>query len=473
MTRNAPRLAALAGAAAVALVAVAGVQGGGSATPSYAKDVAPILRDKCAGCHQTGGIAPFSLETAAQARKMAPAIGAAVGARIMPPWLPGPKSPRYVGQELRTLTAAQRSTLVAWAKAGGRVDGRGLGRPAPPDSLVRPGEREVELQPAAPYLPVAARGATDDYRCFLLDPGVSEDAYVTSTRIEPGQNALVHHVIVYRVTPDRLPFAERLDAAAAGEGWPCFGGTHIPAASVDETLNNAGWVGAWVPGVRPERAPDGVGVPLPAGSRIVMQVHYNLLNGRKADRSTVALTLAPGRLALQALRTMPLPAPVELACGKSERGPLCARQAALADLRAKYGDVAQLADGLHVICGGDPTRIRPAATSTCDRVFARPATIRAVGAHMHLLGATFRVDLNPGTPRARVLLDIPRWDFHWQGSYRLAAPVAVRAGDVVRVTCRFDVGLRGAHGTPKTPRYIMWGEGTTDEMCLGALLVTD
>jgi hypothetical protein len=86
---------------------------------------------------------------------------------------------------------------------------------------------------------------------------------------------------------------------------------------------------------------------------------------------------------------------------------------------------------------------------------------------MHLLGRSIRIDLNPGTARARLLLEIPRWDFHWQASYTLAQPVRAVPGDVVRVTCRHDASLRKG-----ASRYVLWGEGTTDEMCLGVLQVT-
>jgi hypothetical protein len=86
---------------------------------------------------------------------------------------------------------------------------------------------------------------------------------------------------------------------------------------------------------------------------------------------------------------------------------------------------------------------------------------------MHLLGRSIRVELVPGGEDARVLLDIPRWDFHWQNVYRLEEPVPVEAGDRVRVTCRHDVSLRQGE-----PRYVVWGEGTTDEMCLAVLQVT-
>jgi hypothetical protein len=96
---------------------------------------------------------------------------------------------------------------------------------------------------------------------------------------------------------------------------------------------------------------------------------------------------------------------------------------------------------------------------------------------MHLLGAAVRIELNPGTSRAQVLLDIPGWDFHWQNAYTLARATKADSGDVVRVTCRHDVRKRvhAAHtgaAIPQKPRYTLWGEGTTDEMCLGILQVT-
>jgi hypothetical protein len=171
---------------------------------------------------------------------------------------------------------------------------------------------------------------------------------------------------------------------------------------------------------------------------------------------------------------MLLPGPVELACAKNESGPLCDRTAALFELSRKYGSQAGFVpSALLLLCGkaGNP---RPSAVSTCDRRITKPATIHVAAGHMHLLGASIRLELNPGTSRARVLLDIPRWDFHWQNAYGLVTPVRAEPGDVVRVTCRHDVRKRRTdhHGAPKTPRYVLWGEGTTDEMCLGLLQVT-
>jgi hypothetical protein len=206
-----------------------------------------------------------------------------------------------------------------------------------------------------------------------------------------------------------------------------------------------------------------------------MQVHYNLLNGRAPDRSQALLTVAPATAKLTPIQTVLLPGPVELACGKGEQGRLCSRNEALFELSRKYGSEAAFAPaGLLLLCRGNASSPRPSAVSTCDRRIGQPTTIHVAAGHMHLLGASIRIELNPGTSRAQVLLDIPRWDFHWQNAYTLKRAVKAVPGDVVRVTCRHDVGKRaaGEQGVPKAPRYILWGEGTTDEMCLGVLQVT-
>ena len=480
--RNGARLAlgaAVVAALAILLATVAAARDAGEqAAPSFTRDVAPIVSGKCTGCHRIGGIAPFPLATPRQISSRAGVIAAVVGARMMPPWPPGPRSPAYVGQAERTLSAQQRATIVAWARAGGKIDGpaRPPRREEKPE--VRDGETLLELRMPTAYRPSAARGVTDDYRCFLLDPKLDTDVSVTSARIEPGRPSVVHHVILFRVPASQIAAAKRLDDTSSGPGWSCFGGTGLPAGegTAFDSLNNASWISAWAPGwAGARRLPDGTGVPLPAGGEIVMQVHYNLLNGRAPDRSRALLTVAPASTELEPIQTMLLPGPVELACAKGEQGRLCDRTEALLALSRKYGSQAALIPaGLLFLCRGSAETPKPSLVSTCDRRLSSPTTIHVVAGHMHLLGASIRLELNPGTPRARVLLDIPRWDFHWQNGYTLVKPVRAQPGDVVRVTCRYEVHKRahGEHGVPRTPRYVLWGEGTTDEMCLGILQVT-
>jgi hypothetical protein len=446
--------------------------------PSFTRDVAPVIAEKCAGCHRPRGIAPFSLVTAKQISQSSAAIAAAVETRLMPPWPPGRNSPAYVGQDSRILSGEQRAVLLAWARAGGKVDGPARKPAASKGPEVRAGEKLLNLRMQAAYKPSAPKGVTDDYRCFLLDPQQAGDSFVTSARIEPGQPKVVHHVILFRVPASQLGEAKQLEDGDAGPGWSCFGGIGLPAgdgAGIVDSLNDANWVAAWAPGWGGNRLPDGTGVPLPAGSKIVMQVHYNLLNGRAPDRSRALLTVAPASTGLTPLQTVLLPGPVELACAKGERGKLCDRNEALFDLSRKYGSGAAFVPaGLLILCHGSAASPPASAVSTCDRRITTPTTIHVAAGHMHLLGASIKLELNPGTSRSKILLDIPRWNFHWQNAYMLEEPVHAEPGDVVRVTCRHDVRKRthGGHGIPKTPRYVLWGEGTTDEMCLGILQVT-
>ena len=183
-----------------------------------------------------------------------------------------------------------------------------------------------------------------------------------------------------------------------------------------------------------------------------MQV-YNLLNGSTPDRSRALLTVAPASAGLTPMQTMLLPAPVELACGRSERGRLCARTEALFELSRKYGSEASFVPaGLLLLCRGNASTPQASSMSTCDRRFIGPATIHIAAGHMHLLGASIRLELNPGTPRAQILLDIPRWDFHWQNAYTLRTAVRAKASDVVRhLPPRRPEAARPGQATPRAP----------------------
>ena len=335
---------------------------------------------------------------------------------------------------------------------------------------LRAGERRLSLEMATAYTPSAPTGVgTDDYRCFLLDPELTEDTFLTGSTVRPGNPDVVHHVILFRVRPDQVADAERLDQQVEGPGWTCFGGTGIEDFT---NTDDAEWLGAWAPGGRESVYRPGLGVELEAGTRIAMQVHYNLLAGDGPDVSAAQLRLAPPRADLTALHTMLLPAPVELPCRPAhDDSPLCDRAAALADVKARFGDRAgATADILYFLCGGGPVA---GNTQSCTRTMAAPATIYGVAGHMHLLGRSIRIEVNPGSPQARTVLDVPVWNFDDQGATPID-PVRLDAGDQVKVTCRHVQWLRDELPSfeGQDERYVVWGEGTTDEMCLGLLQLT-
>jgi hypothetical protein len=97
--------------------------------------------------------------------------------------------------------------------------------------------------------------------------------------------------------------------------------------------------------------------------------------------------------------------------------------------------------------------------------------IVAAGPHMHLLGTSLKLTLNPGTPNEKIILDVPNYNFDNQTSTILKTPIAVSAGDTIRVECTFDPTLRQKIPQLKSlePRYVTWGEGSSDEMCLGVI----
>jgi hypothetical protein len=345
----------------------------------------------------------------------------------------------------------------------------------PPSTPLRAGETFAELAMPQPYTPAAPYGTgTDDYRCFLLDPGLRTGEFVTGVDVLPGNPDVVHHVILFQVPPGDVPVAEDKDASEAGQGWTCFGGTGLEA-ELGGDLDTAPWIGAWAPGGGESVLADDIGIPLEPGSRIIMQVHYNLLSGAGPDVSSAKLRLAPGDADLAPLETVLLPAPVELPCRPEHAdGPLCDREAAVADVMARFGSGAGwMLSGLQLLCGrsGAPDA---GEVQSCDREVRTPMTVRAVAGHMHLLGREIRVELNPGRADSQVLLDIPVWNFDDQGAVPLTTPVRAGAGDTLRVTCRHSQQLRDLlpafEGQPD--RYVVWGDGTTDEMCLGILLVT-
>jgi hypothetical protein len=406
-------------------------------------------------------------------------------ARARPPRRPGTRS---------ALAALLVTALLALtACGGGDGPGRRATQPAPaPESPSATAEEQAEgdaghyAEPAASrplragetrttiampgsYTPSAPYGTgTDDYRCFLLDPGLDQDAWLTGTHVLPGNPDVVHHVILFQVPPSQVAAAEAKDAAEEDEGWTCFGGTGLDRF---QDVDRSSWIGAWAPGGRESVVKPGFGVRLRKGSRVVMQVHYNLLAGQQPDTSAAQLRLAPAKRDYQALSTMLLPAPVELPCRPQHAdGELCDRAAALADVRERFGAEGNTADLLYFLCGGKP---RAGEVQSCVRTLAEPMTIHGVAGHMHLLGRSLEIEVNPGTPQARTILDIPVWDFDDQGS-RPIEPLHLEAFEQVKVTCRHVQWLRDRlpsfEGQPD--RYVVWGEGTTDEMCLGLLQVT-
>jgi hypothetical protein len=343
---------------------------------------------------------------------------------------------------------------------------------APPAAPLRAGERFQFLSMAQPYTPKPPAGSTDEYRCFLVDPHFATTSYIVGSEFLPENADVVHHAILFRVAPRDVATAQKLDRETPGDGWTCFGDAGIR----NRDLGSSAWIGAWAPGGYERLSDRKIGYEMEPGTQIVMQVHYNLLaTGGKAtatDKSGVRLRVVDGPADIKPLRTSLLVAPVELPCLPGETGELCDRERSVLDVWKRFGQEAgATVSGLNLICNGGRTP-QPGDTQQCDHRVRQAGVIHAVAGHMHLLGRSIKVELNPGTPQAQVLLDNQNYNFDDQSARPTAAPVAVKPGDTYRVTCTHDAGLRTQlpELRPLKPRYVVWGEGTSDEMCLGVVI---
>ena len=381
---------------------------------TYYRDVLPIVVEHCAGCHAPGGFAPFSLVTYEEARAYAGPAAAATTSGSMPPWPPAEGCGTF--ENTRRLSATEVATFAAWDE-GGAPAGDSADAPAdltPPTTDL--GAPSATLDPGTPYRPNPA--VTDDYHCFLVDPGLGATRDLVGFDIHPGVPASVHHVLLFAVPPQQFAAAAAKDAAEPGAGWTCFGATGVGTTAADAPPT----IGGWVPGSGAVAFPPPTGIRLVAGTRVILQVHYNLLAQRDVlDRTTVDLYYAA--------------APVE-----------------------KPARILPLANNTFVIPPG------AVQTVTADVPVMGSFDLWGVVPHMHLHGSEIKLSaLHPdGTSTCGI--HIPRWDFHWQQFYYYDAPLPGDTGDVVRLECTFD-NTAGDHP-------LRWGEATTDEMCLTYLYFT-
>ena len=405
--------------------------------PTYHADIVPLVQRECLTCHVEGGIGPFRLDSYDAVVEQSSAVISAVTSGYMPPWLPNRDCGEFVGE--RGLSPEERQVFVAW-NAGGLQEGDPADAPEPPDDLI------VDFTPShtasigdGGY--VADVTQPDDYRCFVLDVPVEETQYLTSSWVEPGQDEIVHHVLVYAVPPEDAAAVDEANGADGNLGYTCFGGPLPGGSSMDGgAIGSDGGLpptqlGAWVPGQLPNIMPEGRGVRIEAGSRIVMQVHYNTLETSPGPDDTEFQMVLTTEEPTVLVETDPLPI-LDI------------------DIPAMQSDV-------------NHTRIFRNWTD-------EPMTITTLSAHMHLLGTEFSARWAPAigeTAEQMCLLDIPAWDFQWQQGYRRPtdSPVVVQPGEGIEVSCTYDnsaVNQPVVNGVQIDPVDVTWGDGTLDEMCI-------
>ncbi len=333
----------------------------------------------------------------------------------MPPGASDPACRDYVGSERLHLPVAQRDLLAAWI-----ADDLPLGDPAsapeppPPDETLE----QVDLEVAIPtrYVPSFAdpENPNNEYRCFYLDPGLEETAYVSALHPRIDNDALVHHIVLFSTPAGDLP--ADYDPAV---GEDC----------IDNVAGNIlGMMAAWAPGMLPVRFPEGVGLPVPAGNLIVMQVHYYASTPEVAaagDASGYQFTLTPD--VAEELKMAPL---------------------GWQDFTIPAGDPAYSNEFELEI---------PSWT---------PFSLNAYGMfpHMHVLGTGYHAWLEH-EDEDTCLVRSDRYDFGNQLTYQYLEPAVIAPGDRFHFSCTWDNSAENPNQTHSPPIDVGYGERTDEEMC--------
>ncbi len=230
---------------------------------TYARQVARIIQDRCQECHRPGEIGPFSLLTFEDAARRTGRIREAVLEERMPPWHADPRHGHFLND--RRLTHEERDLLLAWIDAGA-PEGGGQG-PAAPRKFVQGwkiGQPDKVFTMAREFK-VPATGVLD-YQRFIVDPGFKEDVWVQAAECRPGNRKVVHHILVYILAPGRRDPYDPDGTAATLVGW--------------------------APGDMPAFYSPDVARKIPAGSRLMFEVHYTPDGTEQTDRSSVGINLA-------------------------------------------------------------------------------------------------------------------------------------------------------------------------------------
>jgi cytochrome c553 len=385
--------------------------------PTFSNEIARILQQNCQTCHREGDIAPFPLMTYADARPRAALIKFMTETHQMPPWKPADNCGEFRDQ--RRLSEAEIQTIGKWVAAGA-PEGNPAQLPAQREfpSGWTLGEPDLILANAETYTPPAG---TDTYRCFSIPTNLVANKFVRAVDTHPGDRMTVHHVLTFI---DTTGDSVALDEAEPGPGYTCFGGPGF---------TTAGSLGGWAPGSPPLQMPDNIALPLPAASRLVVQVHYHPHHGEPSPDRTQFGIYFSNAVSPKEMRFLPL------------------------------------VNQTFTIPPND-AHYRVDAAFPIPVPF--PLKIWLIAPHMHYLGKEMSVQMKRPDGTTECLIRIDDWDFNWQGAYRYVSPIDVPAGSRLSLTAYYDNSSANPRNPNDPPKPVSWGEATTDEMCLAFLGVT-
>ena len=399
---------------------------------TYHNQIERIFQNSCQSCHREGQIGPFVLKTYDDAKGWAGMIKEVVSQKRMPPWMANPKYGHF--QNDRALAQIEIDQIVEWVDSGAP---KGSPADAPvamtfPESAWLIGEPDLILKMPEPFL-VKAEG-TVEYQYFSVPTNFKEDRWVTATQVKAGAPGVVHHVICF-IRPgeeakhydQRSRRSEREKEAGKRRNSSSGGGGLLPARAARRRSGSGfanGMLGATVPGQMPSVAPEGCATLVPKGSNILFQMHYTP-NGKAIEDQT-------------------------------EIGIIFAKEPPTHAVR-----VAAAGNYTFRIPPNDPN-------FTVGAKYPIKSDIMLLGftPHMHLRGSAFRYEVVYPDGKSEVLLDVPKYDFGWQITYRPEKPIFLPKGTEMFCKGSWDNSADNPWN-PDPTQEVRWGDQSWEEMMLG------
>lgn len=362
-------------------------------TVTYTGKIAKIFQDHCVECHRSGEIGPFAMTEYEELVGWGEMIMEVVEQRRMPPW--HATHDHVPLRNARSMTAEEIDTLRRWIDEGMPYgDPQALPKPLEFASGWRlPKDPDLIVSMRSEPFVVPEQG-TVEYQYFVADPGLTEDRWVSAAQVIPGNASVVHHVIVFIRPPDGSDF------------------------------RGIGWLTAYVPGQRSMIFPPGAARKIPAGSKLVFQMHYTP-NGRKQeDCSQVGLVFAEE-----------------------------------ADIKEEVITLMGIDQEFEI-----PPQTKNFPVEARVRWLPPGGRLLAVAPHMHVRGESFRLEAKTkGQPQT--LLEVPRYDFNWQHTYEFLDPIPLDTIESLGFTATFDNSADNPVN-PDPSEHVYWGDQTWEEMAV-------
>jgi hypothetical protein len=412
--------------------------------PTFAKDVAPILYEKCATCHRTGEVAPMPLLTFDDVRPWARAIKAKVVAREMPPWGANPENSLPMRND-RSLSRKEIDTIAAWVDAGA-PRGSDADLPAPPrfaEGWTHGSEPDYVIEmPLEFEIPAEGELAVQN---FYSKVPFDEDRFAEVVELRPGNRAVVHHAGIYFAD---LPAGASLDA----QGRLLRSGTG-EAPRAEFGLPGSSKLLSFVPGRGVDVHRPNIGKRIPTGKYINWQMHYNPIGRVEKDRSRLGIWF----------NKVPVTHEVLI---RQAGDPLATTKGGLSLYRAEGREVEYTAEEGSTRRQRRTPNIPPYVSDwhlTGITPVTEDITLYAMSPHMHLRGKSLKWVVTFPDGRDVTILDVPKFDFNWQINYELAEPLKIPAGSKITGIGVYDNSLAN-RWNPAPHLEVFWSEQSWDEM---------